>query len=129
MKFVFKRKYTFVLILFLVLIGLSIAFYFVGPHMFDRDQNFFNQVLLFSILDSFLICILIIGFYRVNYYLYHDHLEIHRSLHKTISIDYPEVQSLVEFPHDKIVLFFGTRPSFKITYKTPNKIKKYRLWC
>jgi hypothetical protein len=127
MKFVFKRKYTFTFFVFLVLIGISLAFYFFGPKFINRDGEFFRQVLWISLLDSVLIAIFILGLYRVNYYLYYDHIEIHRSLRKTVNLSYDQIQELIESPNDKIFLFWGKRPSFKIKYKANNKIKNYRI--
>ena len=88
MKFKFKRKYTTSFLIFLFLVTICVAFYIVGPNFIERETKFFNQILVISLIDSTLITIFILGLYRVNYYLYHDHLEIHRSLHKTIKLDY-----------------------------------------
>ena len=127
MKFTFKRKYTSVFMIFLILLGIAITFYFVGPKFIAREQEFFNQVLWVSIIDAFLITLFIFGLYRVNYYLYHDKIEIHKSLHKTISLDYTQIKEIVEYPNDTIFLMFGTRTSFKIFYQKGNKLKKYRV--
>lgn len=127
MKFTFKRKYTSSLIIFLILVGLSIAFYFVGPKFISREDMFFKQVLFISIADSCLITLFVLGLYRVNYYLYHDRMEIKKSLRKTISLNYNQIKEMVEYPNDTVILMFGTRPSFKVRYQIGNRTKNYRI--
>ena len=127
MKFKFKRKYTGIFFIFLLLILVCVAFYIFGPSFINRDQQFFNQILLISILDSIIITIFILGLYRVNYYLYHDHLEIHRSLHRTIYLNYNQIQEVIEQSNDTIFFMFGKRPSFKVKYQNHNRTKKYRI--
>lgn len=128
MKFKFKRKYTFIFTLFLFLALLAVAFYIFGPDFVSKDEKFFNQVLMVSLADIFLICFFILGSYRVNYFLYHDHIEIHRSFFKNINISYSQIEKLTEFPNDTIIFIFGTRPSFEITYTNDkNKLKKYKV--
>ena len=127
MKFTFKRKYTLSFFVFITLIAIAIAFYFIGPNFIDRERKFFNQVLLVSVLDIILITTFILGLYRVKYILYHDHLEIHRSLRKTINLEYERIREFVEYPNDTVIFTFGKRPSFLLTYQWPNKQKKYRV--
>ena len=127
MKFKFKRKYNTPFFILLFLIAISFIFYFVAPKFINENHWFFINVLVVSIFDSFIITIFILGLYREKYYLYHDHLEIHRSLRRTIELDYNNIEDLVEFPNDKTFLIFGTRPSFLLKYKNNNKIKKYRI--
>ena len=127
MKFSFKRKYNVSFFILLILVGISITFYFVAPKFINREPKFFLQALLISLADSLVITIFILGLYRVNYYLYHDHLEIHRSLSKTVSLNYNQIEEFIEFPNDKVFLMFGTRPSFKVKYNKNGKIKKYRI--
>lgn len=128
MKFGFKRKYTVTFFIFLTLVAISVAFYLIAPNFIDREEKFFLQILIVSLLDSLLITIFILGLYRVNYYLYHDHLEIHRSLRKPINLSYERIEEIIEIPNDKIFLGFGKRPSFKVKYKLRNnKIKNFRI--
>lgn len=127
MKFTFKRKYTCSFLIFLSLICLAVAFYFVAPRFINREQDFFNQVLLISIADIILITIFILGLYRVNYYLYHDHIEIRKSLKKTKIINYSDIKDFVEYPNDSVIFIFGKRPSFKLKCVIGNKVKKYRI--
>lgn len=127
MKFTFKRKYTSIFMILLILLGIAISFYFVGPKFITREKEFFAQVLSISIIDIFLITLFILGLYRVNYYLYHDKIEIHRSLHRTIHLEYTQIKEIIEYPNDTVFLMFGTRPSFKIRYQKGNKLKNYRI--
>ena len=127
MKFTFKRKYTLSFFVFLTLTILAIAFYFIGPKFIDRNSDFFLNALVISLIDITLITIFILGLYRVNYYLYHNRLEIHRSLHKTITLDYNNIKEMIEYPNDTVIFMFGKRPSFKIKYQKGNKIKNYRV--
>ena len=127
MKFNFKRKYTLSFMIFLSLVVLCFVFYLVGPKFIDREHEFFIQALVISLIDSTLITIFILGLYRVNYYLYHDRLEIHRSLRKTIQLNYNQIKEVQELPNDTIIFIFGTRPSFKVKYQKGNKIKNYRI--
>lgn len=127
MKFTFKRKYTSSFFVFLILIGLSVSFFFFGPRFIDKSEDFFKQALWVSLADSLLILLIIIGSNRVNYYLYHDKIIIKKSLRKTISLEYDQIKDITELPHDTILFMFGTRPSFKIKYQKGNKIKKYRI--
>ncbi len=127
MKFIFKRKYTLSFLVFTLLISIAITFYFVGPRFIDREHNFFVNVLIASIADITLITIFILGLYRVNYYLYHDHLEIRRSFLRSIKLNYEQIKEFIEYPNDSIIFIFGNRPSFKIRYQKENKIKNYRI--
>jgi len=65
--------------------------------------------------------------YRVNYYLYHDHLEIKRSLRRPLLLNYNQIKEVKEIKNDKIFLIFGNRPSFKIKYEIRGRIKVYRV--
>lgn len=127
MKFIFKRKYTLPFFVFFMLITIAVSFYFVGPKFIDKDQELFNQILLVSIADVLLITIFILGLYRVNYYLYHDKLEIHRSFLKKIVLKYDQIKEIREYPHDTIIFMFGIRPSFRVTYKTKKGLKNYKI--
>ena len=127
MKFTFKRKYTASFMLLLILIILCLAFYYVGPNFIKQTQDFFTDVLIISIIDSLLLMLFVTGLYRVNYYLYHDHIEIKRSLHKTLILNYNQIKEVVEVRNDTIFLFFGKRPSFKVRYEHRGRIKKYRI--
>lgn len=127
MKFVFKRKYTGMFFVTLILIGISIAFYFLGPNYIEAETMFFIQALVVSLIDVLLILIFILGLYRVNYYLYHDRIEIHRSLRKKTVLNYSNIQEIIEMPDDTIIFIFGKRPSFKIKYKQGNHTKNYRI--
>jgi len=127
MRFVFKRKYTLPFFLTLFLVILCVAFYFVGPKFIHQDDKFFKDVLLISITDSILIVLFIVGLYRVNYYLYHDHLEIKRSLRRPLLLNYNQIKEVKEIKNDKIFLIFGNRPSFKIKYEIRGRIKVYRV--
>ena len=73
MKFRFRRKYTVPFFVFLILVAISIGFYFMGPKFIDREAEFFYQILLISLADSLLIALFVMGLYKVNYYLYHNH--------------------------------------------------------
>lgn len=127
MKFTFKRKYTSSFFFFLVLVAIAVAFYVIGPQYIKREQEFFDQVLMVSLADALLLTIFILGLYRINYYVYHNRLEIHRSLRKTIILDYSNIRDFIEYPNDKIFFIFGKRPSFKIKYQVGNRIKNYRI--
>lgn len=127
MRFIFKRKYTLSFLVFALLISIAVAFFFIGPKFIDKDEQFFTNVLIASIADITLITIFILGLYRVNYYLYHDHLEIRRSFFKSIKLNYSQIKEFTEYPNDSIFFIFGKRPSFKIKYEQGNKIKKYRI--
>ena len=127
MKFIFKRKYTSSFFLLVVLVLISVAFYIVGPMFINREIKFFNQILLISLVDSLLITLFVIGLSRTNYYLYHDKIEIHRSFHRTIHLDYQKIDQVVEKTNDPIFLIFGSHPSLKIKYKNNGKIKKYSI--
>ena len=127
MKFIFKRKYTLPFFLIIILITLCVAFYFVGPKFIQQDDKFFKDVLIISITDSILIVLFVFGLYRVHYYLYHDHLEIKRSLRKPLLLSYDQIKEVKEIKNDKIFLIFGNRPSFKIKYEVRGQIKVYRV--
>lgn len=127
MKFTFKRKYTLSFFVFLVLIGLSLTFYFMGPKFINKSDEFFNQTLWVSLADSLLIMLIIIGSNRVNYYLYHDKMIIKKSLRRTVTLEYSQIKDIIEYPNDTIIFMFGTRPSFKLKYQKSNKIKNYRV--
>ena len=127
MRFNFKRKYTSAFFLFIVLIGISISFYLIGPSFIEREQRFFNQILLISLIDSVFITIFIIGLSRATYYLYHDGIEIHRSFHKTVNLSYQNIEQVTENKNDKTFLVFGPHPSLKIKYKKGAGFKKYCL--
>ena len=127
MKFVFKRKYTGIFFASLLLIGASLAFYFLGPRYVEEETLFFIQALAISLIDVILILIFIFGLHRVNYYLYHDRIEIHRSLRKKVSLEYKNIIQISELPHDTIIFIFGKRPSFKIKYKKGRKVHNYRI--
>lgn len=127
MKFVFKRKYTLAFVLSLVLIGLCVAFYYIGPKFITQTEDFFNKILILSILDSVLIILFITGLYRVNYFLYHDHVEIKRSLRSPIILNYDQIKEVIEIKNDTIFLGCGVRPSFKIKYQQNGRIKTYRV--
>ena len=127
MKFRFRRKYTAPFFVFLILVSLSFCFYFIGPKFIFRDQQFFDRILLISLADALLITLFILGLYKVNYYLYHNHLEIHRSLHKNIMLNYNQIEEVIECKNDPVFLIFGRRPSLKLKYRIGNKIKKYRV--
>ena len=127
MKFRFRRKYTVPFFVFLILVAISIGFYFIGPKFIDREAEFFYQILLISLADSLLIALFVMGLYKVNYYLYHNHLEIHRSLHKNIILNYDQIEELIECKNDTVFLIFGKRPSFKVKYRKGNKLEKYRI--
>lgn len=127
MRFIFKRKYTLSFLIFLLLISIAVSFYLVGPKFIDRESSFFTNTLIISIVDITLITIFILGLYRVNYYLYHDHLEIRRSFLKSIKLEYSQIKEFVEYPNDSIFFIFGKRPSFKIKYNSGHKTKNYRI--
>ena len=127
MKFSFKRKYTGIFFASLLLIGASLAFYFLGPRYVEEETLFFIQALTISLIDVFLILVFIFGLHKVNYYLYHDRIEIHRSLRKKIAIEYKNITQITELPHDTIIFIFGKRPSFKIKYKKGRKTKIFRI--
>ena len=127
MKFIFKRKYTLPFILLLILSTICVAFYFVGGKFIDQSKDFFNDVLIISLADSLLVVLFIVGLYRVNYFLYHDHIEIKHSLRKPIRLDYKQIKKVIEVKNDKIFLIFGTRPSFKLIYEKNGKLKVYRI--
>lgn len=127
MKFIFKRKYTLPFMLTLLLVTLCVAFYYVGPRYIAQDQSFFEDVLFISLLTSVFIVIFITGLYRVNYFLYHDHIEIKQSLRRSIILDYGQIKEVREVRNDKIFLIFGRRPSFKVKYETRGRIKCYRI--
>lgn len=127
MKFRFKRKYTLSFMIFLLLSLACIIFYIIAPKFIDKEPEFFTQVLFISLIDSVLITLIILGSYRVNYYLYHDHIEIHRSLKKTLKLNYDQIKEVREIAKDPTFLIFGNRPSFKIKYQKGNKIKNYRV--
>ena len=92
-----------------------------------KKFDFLTTFLIISLLDITLITIFILGLYRVNYYLYHDHLEIRRSLLKSIKLEYSQIKEFIEYPNDSIFFIFGKRPSFKIKYTKGNKTKNYRI--
>lgn len=127
MKFIFKRKYTLPFMLFLVLAILCFAFYYFGPKFIPQSAEFYRNVLIISIIDSLLIVMFVTGLYRVNYFLYHDRLEIKRSLKKPIVLKYAQIKQVNEVKNDKIFLIFGKRPSFKLKYEENGKIKHYRI--
>ena len=107
MRFIFKRKYTLSFLVFLLLISLATAFYFVAPNFINRDQKFFNDILVVSLVDILLISIFILRLYRVNYYLYNDHIEIRRSFLKSIKLEYSQIKEFTEYPNDAIFFIFG----------------------
>jgi hypothetical protein len=127
MKFGFKRKYTGIFFATIILLGASIAFFVMGPSYIQEEQLFFIQALAISIVDAFVILLFIFGLYRVNYYLFHDRLEIHRSLRKKVVLNYENIVQINEMPHDTIIFIFGKRPSFKIKYRVGRRTKKYRI--
>ena len=128
MKFIFKRKYTLPFMLFMILVAGCLAFFYFGDQIFpNQTEKFFRDVLIISIADSLLIVAFITGLYRVNYYLYHDHLEIRRSFFKPINLNYKQIKKVIEVKNDKVFLIFGTRPSFKLKYEEKGKIKNYRI--
>ena len=127
MKFGFKKKYTGVFFVSLLLVGASLAFYFLGPRYVEEETLFFIKALAVSLIDVFLILIFIFGLHRVNYYLYHDRIEIHRSLRKKVVLEYKNIIQINELPNDTIIFIFGKRPSFKLKYKKGRKIKNYRI--
>ena len=127
MKFIFKRKYTLPFMLFLVLAILCFAFYYFGPKVIHQSEEFYRNVLIISLIDSLLVVMFVTGLYRVNYFLYHDHLEIKRSLRKQIIFKYAQIKQVNEVKNDKIFLVFGKRPSFKLKYEVNGKIKHYRI--
>ena len=127
MKFSFKRKYTGLFFITILLVIAVFGFYFVGPHYIEEQSLYFLQALTISLLDAILIFMFILGLYRVNYYFYHDRIEIHRSLRKIKTLNYENIVEVVEHPNDTIIFFFGKRPSFKIKYKIGNKIISYRV--
>lgn len=127
MKFIFKRKYTLPFMLFLILAILCFAFYYFGPKVIHQSEEFYRNVLIISLIDSLLVVMFVTGLYRVNYFLYHDHLEIKRSLRKPIILKYAQIKQVNEVKNDKIFLVFGKRPSFKLKYEVNGKIKHYRI--
>ena len=128
MKFIFRRKYTLPFMLFMILAALCFAFYYLGPDVFtNQPDKFFKDVLIISLIDSFLIVAFVTGLYRVHYYLYHDHLEIRRSFFKPIHLNYKQIKKVIEIRNDKVFLIFGNRPSFKLKYEENGKIKNYRI--
>ena len=127
MKFIFKRKYTGLFFVTILLIIAVFGFYFFGPQYIDEESLYFLQALTISLLDAILIFMFILGLYRVNYYFYHDRIEIHRSLRKVKRLEYKNIVEIIEHPNDTIIFFFGKRPSFKIKYKKGNRIISYRL--
>ena len=127
MKFVFKRKYTGLFFVVILLTITVLGFYFVGPNYIDEESLYFLQILTISLLDAILIFMFILGLYRVNYYLYHDRIEIHKSLGKVKTLEYQNIIEITEYPNDTIIFFFGKRPSFKIKYRKGNKITSYRM--
>lgn len=124
MKFKYKRKYTLSFIAFLALTNIAVAFYFIGPSFIDREPSFFLQILLISIADIILVITFVLGLYRVNYYLYHNHIEIRRSLHKTVHLPYSQITKIVEHTNDPSFLWFDRSPMF-IIYCTPSSNKKH----
>jgi hypothetical protein len=104
-----------------------VAFYFVGPTFINQPDKFFNDVLIISLADSVLVVLFVIGLYRVNYFLYHDHIEIKHSLRKPIRLEYKQIKKVIEVKNDKIFLIFGVRPSFKLIYEKNGKLKNYRV--
>jgi hypothetical protein len=127
MKFTFKRKYTLPFMLMLFLVTLCVAFYYVGPQFISQEPSFFKDVLIISIVDSVLLVSFVTGLYRVNYFLYYDHIEIKSSLRKTIVLDYKQIKEVREVKNDKVFLIFGRRPSFKVKYEFRGRIKYYRI--
>ena len=127
MKFHFKRKYTASFFVLIILLAISVAFYLVGPNYINREQEFFNQILLITLVESVILTIFILGLYRVNYFLYHDHMEIHRSLRRPIHLDYSKIKEISEKKNDPVFLIFGHHPSFKVKYNYKNKTKTYRV--
>ena len=127
MKFVFKRKYTGLFFITILLTMAVLGFYFFGPLFIDEDSLYFLQALTISLLDAILIFMFILGLYRVNYYFFHDRIEIHRSLRKVKILKYENILEIIEHPNDTIIFFFGKRPSFKVKYKKGNRIISYRL--
>lgn len=127
MKFVFKRKYTGIFFVTLLLIGLTAAFYVHGPDFIKEETLFFIQASVLALIDVFVILMFIFGLYKVNYYLYHDRIEIHRSCRKKLIIPYNNIKQVTEIPNDTIILIFGRRPSFKIKYTRGRRTKKHYI--
>lgn len=124
MRFTQKRKYNLSFIIFLILFIISVAFYFIGPSFIDREPIFFTQILIISIIDIILVITFVLGLYRVNYYLYHNHIEIRRSLHKTIYLPYTQIEKIVEYTNDPTFLWLDKSPTY-VVYCTPKNNKKH----
>lgn len=127
MKFIFKRKYTGIFLITLILTGLSISFFVLGPNHIQEETLFFIQALIISLADTLLIVTFIFGLDRVNYYLYHDRIEIHRSLRKKIILDHKHIVDISEIANDTVFFMFGKLPSFELKYKKGKKTKTYRI--
>lgn len=127
MKFMFKRKYTFPFMLFLLLVTLCVAFYYYAPQFLNKSETFYRNVLIISLVDSLLIVMFVTGLYRVNYFLYHDRLVVKRSLVRSVEFKYSQIKKVVEIKNDPSFLIFGRRTAFKVYYESNGRIKKCHI--
>ena len=130
MEFRFRRKYTGFFIFAAILHLLVLAFWMFFPEKIlekTKDKAFFT---LLALINVELILLLCLGLFRRRYIATCNDLTIKRSLIKNVVIPYGTILNIKEKSHDSILFGWGLRPSFKISYISPNgKKKKINVRC